>query len=401
LVYLTNICLQYLIITKSQFMKPNKIFEDKARTDLNFKNHLDDLFDFYDRSAKPEFAKLRDTINEWYEDYPDSEKAELKSRFKKTFSPAFFELFIYRLFTSLGFTLTPHPKIEGTDKAPDFLAEKDSISFYIEAKEVTDTSEAEASSNKNINAIYDALSKLIIPNYWLFIEKIEIKSVQQPSGKKITEYLKRQLPNYISSIAAANIELADWAYIEPLVIDRNDIELVVRLFPKSSEHSSDESTPTIGGIPGSSGWGYSEEGMIRNAVHKKASRYGELDKPYIICINAFNRFGITTTGVENALLGSLVNPWPSNFNDAGVQQERAKNGIFYSESRLAKTRVSGILVTNVFPSNIDVAPHWLAKHPCGKMELDFSHLKLSHQEFDGTYWHFVHGQSIGNILKLK
>ena len=150
-------------------MESDKIFDDKERTDPNFANHLDDVFDFYDRSAKPEFAKVRDVLNQWFTGYPQSEKSELKSRFKKAFSPAFFELFIYQLFTRQGFTLTPHPPLNGTRKTPDFLAERGDLSFYIEAKEATDTSDTEAASKKKIDAIYDAISKLKLPNYWLTI----------------------------------------------------------------------------------------------------------------------------------------------------------------------------------------------------------------------------------------
>ena len=380
-------------------METDKIFEDKERTDLNFASHLDDLFDFYDRNAKPEFAKVRMTINEWFTNYPDSEKSELKSRFRKAFSPAFFELFIYQLFTKQGFTLTPHPQIQSTLKAPDFLAEKGELSFYIEAKEVADTSEAEAAFYKRINTIYDALSKLIIPGYWLIIEKLKVKSIQQPSGKKIIKHLERELPEYISRNAAANIERTDWGYIAPLTIDRDDIKLVVRLFPKSLKQIKNESMSTIASYPAKSSWGYPEEALIRGAVHEKASRYGELDRPYLICINAFSRLGITAIGVENALLGSYIESWPRKPDDASIPRERAKNGVFYSKSGLTKTRVSGIFVTSVFPSNVEVAPHWLAKHPCGKLELDFTVLQLSHQTFDGSHWQLIPGQGIADILK--
>jgi hypothetical protein len=380
-------------------MEADKIFEDKERTDFNFANYLDNLFDFYDRSAKPEFTKVRNLINQWFIDYPQDEKRELKARFRKAFSPAFFELFIYQLFAKQGFTLTLHPQIEGTNKAPDFLVEKGNLSFYIEAKEVADASDAEASLNKKVNVIYDALSKLNIPNYWLIIEQLKIRSTEQPSSKKIIGYLERELPNYISKIVAANIELSDWGRIIPLVVDKDDVKLVVRLFPKSAKHSQNQSTPTIGGLPGGSAWGYTEEDLIRTAVHKKASRYGELDRPYLICINVFSRFGITDTGVENALLGSLIGTWASTPDSLHSPRERAKNGVFYSASSLTKTRVSGIFVTSVFPSNVDVARHWLAKHPCGKMELDFTALELSYQEFDGSYWRLVQGQSIADILE--
>jgi hypothetical protein len=160
-----------------------------------------------------------------------------------------------------------------------------------------------------------------------------------------------------------------------------------------------ESSPTIGAYPGYSDWGYGEEEVIKDAVHRKASRYGELDRPYLICINAFTRLGITTTGVENALLGTVVGQDSSCIDETGFRGKRAKNGVFYSESGPTKTRVSGIFVTNVFPSNIDVAPHWLVKHPCGKMDLDFAQVRLSRLEFKSECWQPIEGQSIGEILK--
>ena len=398
-VFLTDICSNHLEINTNKSMGADKIFKDKERTDFNFANHLDNLFDFYDRSGKPEFTKVRNIINEWFIDYPKSEKSELKSRFRKAFSPAFFELFTYQLFTKQGFTLTPHPQLQDTKKTPDFLADKGNVSFYIEAKEATDISDAESAKHKKVNAIYDALSKLIIPNYWLIIEKLKIKGIEQPSSRRIIEYLEIQLPVYILNIAAADAELSDWSRAKPLVIDNYDVKLVVRLSPKSSKHSQNEFTPTIGGLPGGGGWGYPEEDLIRTAVHKKASRYGELDKPYLICINIFSRLGVTDTGVENALLGSLIDSLPNNPENLLFQRERAENGVFYSESGLTKTRVSGIFVTSVFPSNVGVARHWLAKHPCGKMELDFTALKLSRQEFDGSYWQLLPGQCVADILK--
>lgn len=41
----------------------NWIFDDKIRTDMSFAQHLDDTYDFYDRTALPEFASIRETIN--------------------------------------------------------------------------------------------------------------------------------------------------------------------------------------------------------------------------------------------------------------------------------------------------------------------------------------------------
>jgi hypothetical protein len=46
---------------------------------------------------------------------------------------AFWELYLYELFSSLGFTLEPHTNIEGSANHPDFLVkEGEAPSFYLE-----------------------------------------------------------------------------------------------------------------------------------------------------------------------------------------------------------------------------------------------------------------------------
>ena len=379
-------------------MTPERIFEDKVRTDTSFAKHLDDIFDFYDRSAKPEFKLVRDTINNWFKDYPDSEKIELKARFKKTFSPAFFELFIYQLFTKQGFSLTPHPALIGTTKKPDFLAEKEGISFYIEAKEATDASEIEIASSKKVNTVYDAISQIETPNFWLNVSKVALKTSKQPSGKRIIRSIEKQLITYDLETIEAQMRLPEWSDTEHIIIDNDEVFISIKLFPKSEEIRGDRGIPSIGMYPIESFWG-GPDNSIRTSIHKKASKYGQLDKPYLICINAFSNGGITTFGVEEALLGSLSYTWSSNPNDRDARLERVKNGVFLSQTGPKMTRVSGIFVTSVFPSNVHNAAHWLMKHPYAKRELDFDKMDLSYQHLVGRHWQNMLGKTVGEILE--
>lgn len=379
-------------------MIKEKIFEDKVRTDLDYAKHLDNIFDFYDRSAKPEFAEVRDIVNKWFESYPIDEKHELKSRFKKTFSSAFFELFIYQLFTKQGFKLTTHPKLTHTDKTPDFLAEKGDFSFYIEAKEATDLSESEVAQNKKLSALYNAISTCNIPDFWLCIDEFHIKGNKQPSGKRIIELIETESKKFTPEAVANQLEIDAQRESRHIVIDKADVRIEITLLPKSPEIRGDSSIKPIGVYPMGTFWGGPDE-SIRNAVQKKASRYGDLDKPYLICINALSERGVNSISVHIAILGSVAGTFSTNPNDKDLRWERTKDGVFLSDRGPIATRVSGIFVTRVFPSNVFAAEHWLLKHPYCKLELDCKQLDLQHEELEGTSWQNIPGKTVGEILK--
>src|SRR5205085_11801772 len=119
------------------------LFEEKRRSHQGPASHNENPFDFYDRSARAEIAAMRNYLNKWFGDYPEFEQAELKARFMTSFSPAFFELFLYKLFQEQGFEIQIHPQIEGTRRRPDFLIRKLEHQIYVEAKEAKDTTEAQ------------------------------------------------------------------------------------------------------------------------------------------------------------------------------------------------------------------------------------------------------------------
>ncbi|BCB78382.1 hypothetical protein GCM10022251_30340 [Phytohabitans flavus] len=52
---------------------------------------------------------------------------------------AFFELYLHERLLRIGYTVTCHPVLEGTSRRPDFLAERDGRSIYIEARSASAT----------------------------------------------------------------------------------------------------------------------------------------------------------------------------------------------------------------------------------------------------------------------
>ena len=66
------------------------LFEQKIRTLQGPAEYNADLYTYYNDSARDDIDCIRNLIESWFENYPDSEKEDLKARFKAAFNPTFF-----------------------------------------------------------------------------------------------------------------------------------------------------------------------------------------------------------------------------------------------------------------------------------------------------------------------
>ena len=77
------------------------------RTDPGHARYGEDSFSFLDRVDQRYWERIRNELESWFAGYPDEEKADLKARFRDK-SPAqhfaaWWELYLHRLFSRLGF----------------------------------------------------------------------------------------------------------------------------------------------------------------------------------------------------------------------------------------------------------------------------------------------------------
>lgn len=376
------------------------LFDEKKRVDLDPSHHNENTFDYYDRSARKDVSNVRQLLNKWFLSYPVNEQNELKSRFRKTFSSAFYELFIYQLFRQQGFEIEIHPEIPNSNKRPDFLLKKGSAELYLEAKEARDKSEDEEALEKRINQVYDSLNKIKSPNFLLKIEELVLKSTKQPSTKKAIEKIETEVANYDPDALAEQLikfGLENGAKIE---YENDDLKLLVSLIPKiPSARNLDEGRP-IGMYPFESFWGGSED-SIKDSFAKKSKRYGILDKPYFICINAIGIKGEGDVDVENALWGSLAYTWSTDPNNRNERMERQRDGIFLDKKGPRCKNVTGVLVTKVMELNIHIARHWFALHPFTDVQFDFNVFDLTHNYVGNGQVQKESKQTIGEVLKIN
>lgn len=376
-----------------------KLFENKQRTDNSYANHLYNKYDFYDSRSLPFAIQIRQILNQWFEKYPENEKRDLKKRFKKEFHSAFFELFIHELFLKQGFTLETHPNVPWTSKKPDFLVKGNGMEFYLEAKVATDKTNSERSIENRKKQFYDSLNTLESLNFYIYIRELELKSENQPSSKKIKIFLESELKKYNPDELENKIEIYGLDSLDIITYEDLNIKLVITLIPKSQKKRGKENTQSIGVYPIQT-FMASVEDSIRNAVEKKATRYGELDKPYLICINSTSEKRLDYENIMNAFFGSLQVTYSTKPKNNNLHYSRACDGVFLNSYGKMFTRVSAVLITHVYPSTLHVANHWLVKHPFAAKELLFDPFQLQKVEVIDNNIETTKGQSIKKILEI-
>ena len=375
------------------------LFEYKNRSHEKPATYNENTFDYYDRSARKDISKVRDVLNLWFDNYPDAEKPELKSRFKKTFSSAFYELFIFNLFKNQDFDIIIHPKVPNSNKRPDFLLTKNGVEFYLEAKVAKGESKEQESFKNRINQIYDSLNTIKSPNFFFRIEELDLKTKRQPSTKQIRNKIESELTNFDADEVTRQIITYGFDGSPRISIQNTNLRLVFSLIPKDPEHRNTEGRPI--GVHLHEAYFGGEEESIKSSFTKKAKRYGKLDKPYVVCINSIGGKFSGDFDVMNAVWGTEAIAWTDDPNNDDEKLVRMRDGLIMGEKGPIFQNVSGILINSVMEFNIAVSPYWLIKHPFADKDFDFDLFEMTYQYLNNKNIETVKGKSISEILKIK
>ena len=103
-------------------------------------------------------------LENWFAQYPNEHRELLRTSFTDSDQGqhlgAWWELYTYSLYRCLGYSIEIHPKLDGVDTTPDFLATRDTRSFYVECA-VASTSDGPVTKNPGVEAaIYDAINEI-------------------------------------------------------------------------------------------------------------------------------------------------------------------------------------------------------------------------------------------------
>jgi len=378
----------------------NELFEPRDRSYLGPANHNENPYDYYCRSGRQSVLAIRQTLNTWFSHYPDEGKNELKKRFKKTFSAAFFELFIHEIFLCQGFEIEIHPSLMDSNRKPDFLIKKKGIEIYVEAKEAKDKTRDEEGLERRINYFYDSFNTINSPKFFIYVKELLLKSTKQPKTKNLINKLEDKIQHFVPETVLKQIQESGFENDSELKYEDDDIMIVISLIPKCQEAQFNDGLRPVAMFPMVTEIGGSEE-SIRNSFIKKAKKYKALNKPYIICINAIGIKGDTSFDIENAIWGSLILTWSTDPKNRNEHYTRKKDGFFYGNKGPQFRNVSGVLVTKVMGFNIPIAPFWFVKHPFTEKEIDFENFNLTYYYVSKNQIHKIDKSDYGEILNIN
>lgn len=336
-----------------------KLFDEKQRTLEGPAKYNADPYEYYNNSIRPEVGRVREIMESWFQEYPYEEKTDLKSRFQASFDAAFFELFIYTIFTRLGYNLQIHPELPESLKRPDYLATKDGNEIYIEVKHLTTLTQLEQAAERKKNVVLDSIDRVDSSKFLLMLDEITFKDGSQPSGKGIIKYFDNELSKIDADEYTKLLTEHGFDGINPIVYDDDKITIKVKLLPKVLGLRGTKSR-SIGTHPVKMLIG-NDSDNIKSALQVKATKYGDLNKPFIICINK-QSVGLDIFEVNESLYGSLTYSWSTDPENRDEKLTYDGTGLFGNRNNPRFTRLSGVYFTNCNTANLCTTAEHVFKH---------------------------------------
>jgi len=271
-------------------------------------------------------------------------------------------------------------------------------SFYVEAKEATDKSDAERAQERKLGTLYNFLNDMPSPNFFIRINKVVLKNTDQPAGKKISQHFQALLAVLNPDDVTDQLNKNGLDGIPKLVYDDERILIEISPIPKSAEGRNNPNLRTIGMYSGDVQF-MKNDVTIKDAIRNKAGRYGKLDLPYIVCINATGTIGIDDYEIDNALLGSLALEYNINAPTPDERWVRKKDGFFYGSQGPEYTRVSAVFITNVHPASYKSAEYRLFLHPFAAKPLAMENIGLNVKYIQGNQIQVYPGKTFAEMFK--
>jgi hypothetical protein len=309
------------------------LFSARARTDGSPRAHGEPSYAFLDRAAGPRWQLVRDALDGWFAALPEPARRDLRNRFALTSEldhmGALWELWVHAAHRRAGFELTVHIGTDAGERRQDFVARRGDERFWLEATVVGGDSPLTFTERKLDAALCDAIDSVRAPRFSLGLEVAHYGRCM-PARRRIAPRIERWLgeldadalrARQAAGAAAPTRELAfdDWR-ISLAAIARDECSGSVRdprlIGPRASRVAL-AAKPVDDIRP------------LRRKIKKKAARYGDLDRPYLLAVLALGE-QVRERDVDAALLG--------------VQGRAQDHAVWAGPSGPCNTRLSGVLL---------------------------------------------------------
>lgn len=323
-----------------------KLFDDIDRKYHGPARFAVSEFSFLNSSARPLYQDIRNLLERWFEDYPASGKEELRSQFRSNRNSqhwgAFFELYCYTILCYQGFEVELHPSgAAGKTTRPDFLVSRNGEKlFYMECTLAADSVFNDA-AQKRLDEVIDSLNeRLELTDFFISVE-VKDAPPQSPSIRRMRSFLEERLcklnPDEVTEVMRTRgLEDYDrWVYTDA------EWEVVFSPVPIAPEFRGQPGTRPIGEVLYDDGEINPERPLV-NALNKKAGRYGVLDLPYVIAVDAMDVY-TEESDVGDALFGRKLAQFNKQTREVSYVYS-GSNALWRGPNGPTYTRVSGVLV---------------------------------------------------------
>ena len=383
-----------------------KLFDKIQRTGDEAAGYAEPNFVYLNRTARKEFAQIRNLLEKWFDRYPTSGQQDLRSRFRSPndyqHQAAFFELFLHELLFRLNCNLVLHPSLKETTKAPDFLVESQvNHNFYLEATIATGESADEVAARARENNVYDVLDRLInSPDYFLWLT-VHGAPATPPPAKKLASFLSSQIDilNYDEIIKV--YELHGYRSLPSWHFEHEGWKIDVRPTPKTSKARGKIGIRPIG--MRSMGFNHIDHRTpIRDSIIKKGRKYGELDLPYVVAVNATEP--VDETDIMEALYGKEQYSMEISDDNTVITEPkmtRVPDGAWVGPKGHRYTRISAVLlVTRLTTWNIPRTILRLYHNPWAKKPYQSVLTRLHQAIPENGEIHWLDGENASTLFGL-
>lgn len=308
-------------------------------------------------SSRPEANDVRGLLEKCWHNYPLEEKNGFLTRIKDTrvinSDAAIFELILHEMLLVLNFKVQIHPILANSKKHPDFLVyDNEGNKFYLEAIVSSEYDQDQKTNQNVINLLFKTINNkfknVLNVNLWISI-------IKQTSRSLVTRKLFKDIEFKLAHILV-NGEQKPWIFKDS--ISGWEIELTLRKSNRQGGNFISVIYPQIAQL-------VTTADALRKAIKKKATRYNELEYPYVIAINMISLL-MEEIDEVNALFGDEL--ICDSYNGQTIRT-RSPNGAWGIAARPKNTRISGVWIfDNLSAWNLKKR-HQLYLNPAGQLPL--------------------------------
>jgi len=282
-------------------------------------------------------------LEEWFAHWPVRDRQDIRRRLqakgREQFFGAFWELYLHELHRRLGFACERDPVIPGSSKHPDFLMSRGEDSFYLEGTIVGHSTE-EASRLHRERLIIEQINGAYHPDFSVRVRRIVVAD-NQPSKAAVVKAVE----GWLAALDwEAESKRTGEVGRQPHRIEVAGSVLLLLPWPKIGDARGSRSFPTVVTRTGAGGV-VDEPPTILDDLRDKASRYGDLRRPYVVAVLCLRDFA-TERDIEQALYGPEVATFSLAADGTpigGPRLGRNPDGLWQRGEEQRATRVSAVL----------------------------------------------------------